>query len=165
MNGVKIGSDTISGQKVDIEADARSQRFYITLKGDILGRGETLERAKRDAAVTIRKRRVKVAVPFALADGRRGVADGIHQKNRSVLSSIDGKREDLGYNPKALRPDIPDETLKRIGDIDEETRTLQRERGAIVREYELDLVREVNGAILDTIKDEDEDKEGATDAS
>lgn len=162
---VNIGSGNIGGQDVAFEADARTERFYVTLDGNILGQGDTMEKAKRAAATAIRKRRVKVEVPFALQDGRRGIADGIHLKNRSVLSSIDGAREDLGYNPKALSADIPDDKLARIGEIDEATRTLQRERGEIVRAYELDLVKAVKSAIQNEIDEEDKDEASKTGAA
>lgn len=151
---MKLGTEQIAGMTVDVEAD-RTGRFFITKDGDQLGMGDTLEKAKSSARAKLARLKTKVSVPFAMADGRRGVADGRHARNRTILATIDGKREDVGTgyrsNSPVLRNDISDDLLQRLVELDEEIYLRQQEFNSIVKDYELDLGKAVDAAIQEAI--------------
>jgi hypothetical protein len=148
---LKIGTETITGQEVEIDVNARTGQFTISKGENTLGRGDTLEKALASARSALAKAKVKVAVPFALEDGRRGVADSRHLRNRTILCTIDGQRDEIATfrGSGVLSPDIPDEKLTRLGELADEIRERTLEAEAITKEYPLDIGRAVDEAVAE----------------
>jgi hypothetical protein len=121
----KLGTITIMGEEVVVDADVNGS-FWLYIehpseeeggrpRTDHLGRGDSLEAAKRQARTALSKRRVEVAVPFRMSDGRRGVAIKRNLRTRGVIVEIDGERDELAPNSgSVLKEDAPDNVIEEL---------------------------------------------------
>lgn len=141
---VHVTEDGVFSVYLRNRADAEDAR---SLASDV-----TLDAAIEKAKPEVRKRKVKVAVPFVTTSGKRGVATGFHAGTGNVLVTwADGKTEQLsrryGNQPQHLRADTPPTKLTRLEQIREESEALVTEAQAIRREHQLDLLTAVETAI------------------
>jgi hypothetical protein len=148
---MKIGTQTVGGQEVEIDADPQSGRWTIKLPGSdgfrSLGVGTTLEAAIGQAQRAIAKLKVRVAVPFIMTAGEKGTATGRHAGNRDILCRLDGRSERLSDHARVLRPDTPVEELAKLTAAQAAEKEARREQARIENEYRLELGRAVDVAI------------------
>lgn len=152
-----VGKVTVRGTELAI--DVTSHGLFWLKQGDqTIASGETLEAAKTKAGVELNRRKVKVSVPFAMVDGRRGIADSMHARNQTVLATIGGERHEFsrygGGRDEVFDESITDEELTRIRKIDDEIEKLQNERYNIVKAHELNLAKRVQKAIEEKVEAE-----------
>lgn len=152
-----VGEVTITGVSLEVGASAASGNFTLSLDGEVIGRGETLDKAKAQARAALAKRRVKVEVPFVTKQGERGVAHGIHQRNRTVLVRMgaSGSAAELQGYSEQFRPDIPADVLERFLEAGRAAQLLEKERSAISKEWSLDLRKAVVCAIDEAVAEQE----------
>ena len=145
---MNLGTREINGVETEVHAD-KSGRFYIQINGKSVGSGTTLDAAVAEARNTINKDKTVVNVEFVTKDGgERGVATGFHSRNRTTMAKVAGGRgQQLDYNYRAFRADIPKAKLDRYFEIQEQIRTLQAEKNGLDKEYEIMLREHVQQAI------------------
>lgn len=144
----------LTGTLVKVYVSTGNGTFSIKLpapeegeREENLGHGETLEAAKNSARAALSKRKVKVEVPFILEDGRRGVADSRHARNRTVLCTIGDHRDELPGRATVFQADTPDVELKRFIELTSRITELAREAKLIEEEWTFDIGRAVDRAV------------------
>lgn len=146
---VRVGSRTINGVDTEVHADAHG-RFYIQIDGKSIGSGDTLDAAVIEARNAINRDKTKVEVAFITKAGERGIATGFHSRNRTTMAKIaGGKGEQLEYQYKCFKPDMPKATVDRSNEIEQQIRTLQAERNQIDKEWGVMLRDLVQQAITE----------------
>lgn len=120
---------------------------------------DNMEAAEGAARAMIRKRKVKVAVPFIFLDGNKGVAWGIHGGNGDILArdeAGEAHRLSRGWSRRPGEPrltkgvfidDIPADRLERYREIIDETEKLDAEKQEIENWFGVDLGQLVVDAI------------------
>lgn len=147
---MRVGGRQINGMDTEVHADADGN-FYIQIDGKSIGSGTTLDAAVTQARNAINRDKTTVNVEFITkTGGERGVATGFHSRNRTTMARIaGGKSEQLDYNYKAFRADIPKAKLDRWFKIQDTLNALKTEQQAIAKEYEITLRESVQQAIND----------------
>jgi hypothetical protein len=144
---MKVGVRQINGVDTEVHADPHGM-FQIQVDGKVMGSGNTLDAAITKARAEINRTKTKVEVKFITKDGERGVATGMHSRNRTILARIgDDKSEQLQINYQALSPDMPPAKLKRWLEIQDQLRTLQAEQRTLDNQYGIRLRERVEDAI------------------
>lgn len=149
-----LGTLEMLGEDLVIRASA-SGRFTLALDDREIGSGETLEQAKSKARTELNKRRVKVAVPFLLEDGRRAVATQRHAGNRTVLYEIDGQKDSLpgyGTGSKVFKAETPPETIARLADLRQQARDAEFGQREIEKEWGVDIGKAVDRAVAEALE-------------
>src|SRR3954465_9712828 len=135
---MRVGGKNING--VDTEVHATPDGIYqIQVEGKTIGSGETLNTAVTQARNAINRDKTTVNVEFVTkTGGEHGVATGFHSRNRTIMAKIGGgKGEQLDYNYRAFRHDIPQDKLDRWFEIQQELTKLKDEQSMILRNYEI----------------------------
>lgn len=148
-------SDEIAGTSVDVFCS--SSGMFSVLRSnwheqdaselDSLGSGREYDKAIASARSRLSKERVKLNIPFITKKGEKGIATGIHQRNRTVLCKIDGQAEALSYGTKVFKADIPDVEIKQVQDLQERIDKARRELKLLDDEYEFNLHETVTRAV------------------
>lgn len=143
-----VGTKEILGGSYEVHTSARDGEFRIIEpaveeggRSATLGSAQTLAGAVAKARAELKKRDVKVSVPFRLADGRKGTATGFHARNNTILVVYeDGSKDALSYGGReAFKPDMPEDKVQRLAEIVEQERTLATEKRAIETAYKMDM--------------------------
>jgi hypothetical protein len=145
----KVGHRNINGVDTEIHADANGM-FQIQVDGKVMGSGNSL-----DAAITneINRTKTKVNVEFITKDGERGVATGMHSRNRTIMGRIgDGGSEQIDFNITVFSPDMPPAKLKRWLAIQDQIKALRNEEGQINTQYGIRLRERVEAALNEAQK-------------
>lgn len=146
---MRIGSRAINGVDTEVHADVHG-RFYIQIDGKSIGSGDTLDAAVIEARNSINRDKTKVEVAFITRAGEHGVATGFHSRNRTTMAKIaDGKAEQLEYQYRCFKPDMPKAATDRFNEIEQQIRTLQAERNVIDKEWGVMLRDLVQQAITE----------------
>jgi hypothetical protein len=145
-----VGGRNINGVDTEVHADATGM-FQIKVEGKVVGSGESLNAAVTQARNAINRDKTVVNIEFVTkTGGERGVATGFHSRNRTIMAKIaGGKGEQLEYNYRAFRHDIPKAKLDRWFKIQQELTRLKDEQQQISREYEINLRDSVQHAITE----------------
>lgn len=155
-----IANDQMSG--VDVAINALSNgTWMITVPGDgnergqAIGQGDTLEKAKAQARTWVAKRKVKVAVPFfSPTTGQAGIATGLHARTRSVLVRYDdGETDQIMPHTTVLGGDTPREKVEEMTAAQDEVRRLRGVARDIQEAHELKLGAAVERAIEEKIQE------------
>jgi hypothetical protein len=141
-----VGEIEMLGHTLAVHADAYGH-WTLLLDDEIIGRGDSLDKAKNAARTALNKRKVKVSVPFWTIRNEHGNAYGLHARNRTVLAEIDGKKTELDPYHEVLVATTPDHTRTMLMSIDDKLRTLKRERAKIMHGHGLNLRQAVTEAI------------------
>lgn len=152
MAQVMVGVKQVLGVNLDVYADANGMWWLREQaaeegqqNGKILGSGESLKSAVAKARTELKKRDVKVSVPFRLADGRSAIAYGIHQGNGQVLIEFaDGSKDSIGGGrgmgrAQILKADTPDEQVQRLGELNDRIRELSAQAKTIEGKWAIDM--------------------------
>jgi|SRR4051812_47546281 hypothetical protein len=147
---MRVGGRTINGVDTEIHASPDGM-FSIHIEGKSVGSATTLEGAVTVARNAINREKTKVNVPFITkSGGERGVATGFHSRNRTVMAKIaDGKGEQLDYNYRAFKADMPKDKLDRYFEIATMLTNLRAEQRVIEGQYEITLREKVQQAITE----------------
>jgi hypothetical protein len=147
---MRVGSRKINGVDTEIQANEYGQ-FFIQVEGKTIGRGNTLDAAVVEARNSINREKTKVNVQFITkSGGERGVATGFHSRNRTVMAKIaDGKGEQLDYNYRAFKANMPQDMLDRWFEVQTTLASLRAEQRAIEGQYEFTLREKVQQAITE----------------
>jgi hypothetical protein len=126
---MRVGGRTINGVDTEIHASPDGM-FSIHIEGKSVGSATTLEGAVTVARNAINREKTKVNVPFITkSGGERGVATGFHSRNRTVMARIaDGKGEQLDYNYRAFKADMPKDKLDRWFEVQTTLTNLRAEQ-------------------------------------
>lgn len=167
--GVKVGSVTAADRKWPVFCSAKGKFAILEDEddpdSDVMAKdAASFEAAEAQLRASLRKRKVKVAVPFRLHDGRRATATGIHGGNGDVLGRDEhGEAVRLStmymgtHTGRRTRgvfvADIPEERVERFAAIREEMAALEREKGEIERWYGVNLRERVEDAIRAKLDD------------
>lgn len=145
---MRVGGRTINGVDTEVHASPDGM-FYIQIEGKSIGSGTTLDTAIVQARNAINRDKTTVNVEFVTKrGGERGVATGFHSRNRTTMAKIaGGKTEQLDYNYKAFRHDIPQDKLDRWFEIQATLDKLKTEQQQIILAYEINLRESVQHAI------------------
>jgi hypothetical protein len=145
-----VGGRSINGVDTEVHADATGM-FQIKVDGKVVGSGESLNAAVTQARNTINRDKTVVNVEFVTkTGGERGVATGFHSRNRTIMAKIaDGKGEQLEYNYKAFKADIPKAKLNRWFEIQTQLLAIREEQQKIIKEYEITLREVVERAVTE----------------
>lgn len=160
---MKIGTITVMNEEVAVDADTNGS-FWLYIehppeeedgpqRTDHLGRGETLEAAKRQARVELGKRRIEVALPFVTRDGRRGIAIKRNLRTRGVIVEIEGERDEIGrgYNRgSTFKEDTPTNVTDRLGELDKNIREMDTERSNLEDKWKMDLASRLDQVVAET---------------
>jgi hypothetical protein len=171
MTNTKLTTVDILAVKCDVWVSPRGH-FYVYLEGrgeadDYNGREALASAGDFDTAVEktkpqIRKRKVKVAVPFKRVRGfggggtpvwrwEDGVASGFHSSTGNVLTTINGASEQITGRDSArslYRGDMPQDVQDEYLRLRVEVQERQRQITAIDRKWGLDdIAKEVTAAI------------------
>jgi len=98
----------------------------------LLGRGETLDKAVTSARAELTKRRVEVELPFVSVRGVEGVATKRHGKNGTIMARIKGRSEQVDVSTKVFKADTPTEVIEEYIEAQEQ----QMERYKRLRQIE-----------------------------
>lgn len=144
-----IANKDINGVDAQIHADKYGTWSILDPEGIMLSRSDTsLDAAIASARIVIKKRQVKVSVLFKTMDGKEGIADSFHARNsRKILTTIDGKREQIDSHTRVLRADTPGLKISRVCSLRKAARDANREADLIEQKYRLDLLKAMNEAI------------------
>jgi hypothetical protein len=147
---MRVGSRTINGVDTEVHASPDGM-FYIQIEGKSIGSGNTLDAAIVEARNSINREKIKVEVPFITkSGGERGVATGFHSRNRTVMAKIaDGKGEQLDYNYRAFKANMPQDMLDRWFEVQTTLASLRAEQKSIEGQYEITLREKVQQAITE----------------
>lgn len=145
---ILVGTITILGEECRVKADDRGVFWIEDPDGGDLGHGETLEKAKTIARTMLNKRRVNLAIPFVMEDGRRGVATKRDARSRDVrVTWADGTKGKVSTFKSPLKPDIPEKVL---ADLQQRQRTIEAEQAEIKKiraEWSFSLTDAVDEAV------------------
>lgn len=113
-----------------------------------LGSGDTLDKAVTAARNEIKRRQIKVAVPFKTREGKRGVASGRHARSRDkILTEVQGEKIHIGYRETVFKPDMPKEEIEHLNELGDEEAKLRAEQREIIKKWSFDLGKAVDTAI------------------
>ena len=150
-----VGKREINNVETEVHASVHGS-WSIQLPADeegkhgrALGTGNSLDAAVNAARQEIRKRQVKVNVPFKTREGVKGYAHSRHARSTDKILTVmeDGKKEQMGYREQVFKADMPQDVIDHLNEIDEESNKLRAEKYAIVQEWSLDLGKAVDEAI------------------
>lgn len=149
----QVGVRTINGVDTEVHADAHGM-FRIMLEGKALGSGNNLDTAIAQARNEINRSKTAVNVEFITkTGGEKGVATGMHSRNRTIMASIGGgKKEQLDYNYRAFSAVMPKNKLDRWFEIQAQLKALKEEASLLERGYEIRLRERVEEAINEAQK-------------
>ena len=153
-----VGTREINNTKVEIHASPHGT-WSITLpaeegdergSGRALGTGPSLETAINNARTEIKKRQVKVAVPFKTREGKTGVANSRHARSTDkILAVVDGKKEQIGYREQVFKIEMPDSVIEHLNELEEEAGKIHAEQRAIKQKWNFDLSKALDAAITE----------------
>jgi len=149
-----VGTREINNVKVEIHASPHGSWSILMPDEGGAGRGRTLgshatsfEGAVNAARQEIKRRAVKVSVPFKTPDGKLGIANGRHARSDKILTEIEGKKEHIGYRDQIFRHDMPEEVMDHLHELQDEQGKISAEIRSIVSEWKLDLGKAVDDAV------------------
>jgi hypothetical protein len=165
----KLNTIEIAGKQVEVHASAHSMgaAFEMIFDGEVIGRGDTWEKARDKARAALAKKKVRVEVPFITRSGQHGVATGINSRTRKVTAKVNttgrSASTQLEKYERVLSPQIvKDGKFEHLMELRQRERDLDREIHAIERQYEMRLGDVVEEAIEAALS-ESEDSERPTD--
>lgn len=151
-----VGTREINNVVTEIHANQHGG-WTIQLPADDEGKhgralgshASSFEAAVNLARAEIKKRQVKVRVPFKTREGKKGYAHSRHARSTDKILTVleDGTKEQFGYREQVFKADTPKSVIDHLNDIDEETSKLRAEKGALVQEWSLDLAKALDEAI------------------
>jgi hypothetical protein len=141
--GVEIHASSHGTWTIQLPADEEGKH------GRALGTHHTsLDAAINLARTEIKKRQVKVAVPFKTTEGWSGIATSRHARSTDkILAEVNGKKTQIGWREQVFKADTPKSVIEHIKEIDDESSRLRAERIALVNEWKLDLNKALDEAI------------------
>lgn len=153
-----VGTREINNVEVEIHASPHGS-WSITLPteegeerahGRQLGSGDSLDNAITKARQEIKRRQVKVSVPFKTREGKTGVAHSRHARSTDkILAEVDGKKEQIGYREQVFKIEMPDSVIEHLNELEEEAGKLHAEQRAIKQEWNFDLSKALDAAITE----------------
>jgi hypothetical protein len=144
---------TIEIRKTEVEVHVNNTgHFFIKAvsaeeRSRALGSGDTLEKAKQAASVELRRRAVKVSVPFRTTTGEQGIAHSRHAGNNDVMTIVGGATERYSYRLKAFKPETPTDVIEAYLDHADKIREHEGARRDIESTWYFDLGEAVDAAI------------------
>lgn len=143
--------------QVEVHVGATGQ-FTIMMPGDgnrrSLANAATLEAAKQAASVELRKRAVKVSVPFITRDGKKGVATGRHAGNQDILATLeDGTKERLDYRPHVFKIDTPKNVIDTYWEHNQSIQTHKDAMKAIESAWDFNLAAAVDNTVKEAAQE------------
>jgi hypothetical protein len=150
-----VGTREINNVEVEIHASKHGS-WTIQLpadEGGQHGRALGTHNTSLDAAINlaraeIKRRQVKVDVPFKTREGKKGIAHSRHARSTDkILVVIDGKKDQIGWREQVFKADMPKEVLDHLHDIQDEQSKLKAEEREIVKEWNFDLSKALDEAI------------------
>lgn len=158
-----VGTREINNVEVEIHASKHGAwSIYMPpeKEDDKLGRSlathPSLDAAINLARAEIKKRQVKVSVPFKTSEGDYGLAHGRHARSPDkILAQVDYKKVQVGYRELVFKPDTPEHVFERIEEIDEEASELRGERSVLVKTWGFDLNKALDEAIAKKQEEEE----------
>ena len=163
MPTAQVGTREINNVECEIFAsDSGTWTIYRAGEGErneryLAGGDSTLDATVNKARMEIKKQQVKVAVPFKMIDGKRGVAHGRHARSRNkILTKIGNKSEQLDYHTQTLKHDTPKEVIDHMRELRVEQEKLSREHRELYNEWKIDLGNAVDAAIKEAIEEQKE---------
>ena len=159
-----VGTREINNVKVEIHASPHGS-WSITLPADEEGKSgralgnhaSSLDAAINAARAEIKRRQIKVAVPFKTREGKSGIAHSRHARSTDkILANVGDKKEQIGYREQVFKPETPQSVFDHLNEIEEEQGKLRTEHRELVQKWNLDLNKELDAAI--TAKAEEADK-------
>jgi hypothetical protein len=146
---VEIHASPYGAWTIQLPADAEGNH------GSSLGsHASSLDAAINLARTEIKRRQVKVSVPFKTAEGKRGIATSRHARSTDkLLTEIEGKKEHIGWRETVFKAETPQSVIDHLKEIDDEQSKLRAERIALVNEWKFDLSKAVDAAIEEKTKE------------
>ncbi len=150
MSRVKVGTDTILNQELDVYADT-SGYWELKIGNESIGTGDTIEKAKAKARTFLAKRKVKVEVNYLTHEGKLGACSGRHAKTRKLLVRVGNVSSQTDAYRNIEQPlfkvETPREVIERCAQAKDEIRVLEQERREIIERHSINLSDVVDKAI------------------
>src|SRR4051812_4478525 len=150
-----VGTREINNVEVEIHANKHGS-WSILLPPDEdgkSGRSLATHHVSLDAAINlaraeIKKRQVKVNVPFKTREGHKGVAHSRHARSTDkILADVQFKKQQISFREQTFKPDTPQDVFDRLDEIEEQQSTLRAEHRELVQEWGFDLNKALDAAI------------------
>ena len=148
---MKLDNIVIGGAECAVEVSEYGRFTIRDPDGWAIGHGDTLVKAKAEAAPKIAARKVKINLEYFDEDTLLpAVITGRHAKNGNLLRRINGKSEQITSHSRGnfgYRHDTPPEAIERLHQLRGEISKLESERMKLDRTYRVDLGRAAREAI------------------
>ena len=150
-----VGTKEINNVKTEIHANQYGS-WSINMPaeegergGIVLGHHATsLDAAINLARQEIKRRQVKVDVPFKTREGKRGIAHSRHARSTDkILANVGDKKEQIGWREQVFKAETPQDVFDLLNDIEEEQNKLRAEQRDLIKKWGFDLNTALDEAI------------------
>lgn len=124
--------------------------------GTSLGYADSLDVAKNKARLAIKKRQVKVRVPFKTKGGEPAFATGFHARNRTILIElVDGSKDSLSTNEEVFKPETPSAEINKYHALNHTLNETKKTLREFEKEWGIRLVYSVQRAIDEAVAEQE----------